>query len=139
MILTILAMLAAQAGSEPQAIPGFTLEQSEYIRSEAQRLKRISRLTNEQALVVYDQCLSREAASLSRTSVGENEIFGLALRRCIMVRVDLLSGSPPERFIQFKRLDEAKAAAFPALTRQVRERRATFEAVTEKANRAPNR
>lgn len=138
MILAILAMLAAPAGSAPQALPGFTPEQSEYIRSEAQRLGRIARLSNEQALAVYDRCLSREAASLSRTSVSENEIFDLALRRCIMVRVDLLSGSPPERFIQFKRLDEAKAAAFPALTRQVREGRATFEAETEKASRAPN-
>jgi hypothetical protein len=139
MILAILAMLAAPAGSAPQALPGFTPEQTRYILSEAERLKRISTLSNEQALIVYDQCLSREAASLSRTDLGEGEIFDRALRRCIVLRAELLSGSPPERFIQFKRLDEAKAAAFPALTRHVRERRAAFEAETEKASRAPNR
>jgi hypothetical protein len=128
MILAILAMFAAPAGSAPQALPGFTPEQTRYILNEAERLKRMANLSNEQALIVYDQCLSREAASLSRTDLDENQIFDRALRRCIVLRADLLSGSPPERFIQFKQLDEAKAAAFPALTRQVRERRRAFEA-----------
>lgn len=128
MILAILAMLAAPADPAPQALPGFTPEQTRYILNEAERQKRIAGLSNEQALIVYDQCLSREAASLSRTDLAEDEIFNWALRRCIVLRADLLSGSPPERFIQFKQLDESKAAAFPALTRQVRERRRAFEA-----------
>jgi hypothetical protein len=112
----------------PRASPGFTPEQTRSLLNAFERQKRIAGLSNEQALIVYDQCLSREAASLSRTDLAEDAIFDQALRRCIVLRADLLSGSPPERFIQFKKLDESKAAAFPALTRQVRERRRAFEA-----------
>jgi hypothetical protein len=128
MIVALLVLLAAPTGPSPQVLPGFTSEESRYILGEIERKKRIAGLSNEQALIVYDQCLSREAASLSRTDLAEDAIFDQALRRCIVLRVDLLSGSPPERFIRFKQLDESKAAAFPALTRQVRERRRAFEA-----------
>jgi hypothetical protein len=128
MIMPILAALAAPAGSGPPAPPTFTPEQTRSLMSEFERQERIAGLSNDQALIVYDQCLSREAASLSRTDLAEDSIFDRALRRCIVLRAELLSGSPPERFIRFKQLDQSKAAAFPALTRQVRERRRAFEA-----------
>jgi hypothetical protein len=123
MIAFMLAALAVQTDGPAQPPPSFTPEQ----RREIQRRLAIAGLTNEQALIVYDQCLSREAAALSRTELAEDAIFGQASRRCLALKAQLLTGAPPERFIQFKRLDEVKAAAFPALTRKVRERRKAYE------------
>jgi hypothetical protein len=126
----LIAMLAAQSAAPMPPPPAYT--------PEIQRRLHNAGLSNEQALTVYDQCLSREAASLSRTDAAETVIFGQASRRCLSLKAELLTGSPPERFLQFKQLEQAKAAAFPALTRKVRERRKAYEAQIGRADRAPN-
>jgi hypothetical protein len=138
MMITTLLFAMAGIGGAAQSAPNFTPEQQTYILNEMERQKRVKSLTNEQALIVYDQCLAREGAALSRTNYADDAIFPLARARCSAIRAELLNGSTTERFAQFKKFDENKATAFPGLTKQIRERRHQFEAETGKNNSAPN-
>lgn len=83
-------------------------------------MNHVRALTYDQALIVYDQCLARAAASLD--DEAPEHIFDGALAMCLPLRAELLGGRPPQWFVGFKELDAAKRASFPALTRQLRER-----------------
>lgn len=134
-----LVLTAAAGTAAPQSAPPFTPEQMQYIQRETQRLDRLRSLTSDQALILYDQCLSREAVAMSRTSAADDAIFGLAYARCVPLRLDLLSGRPPEWFMKFKALDDAKRAASPELTKKIRERREVFDAQVGKSSNAQDR
>ena len=139
MMIAALLFVAGGLGSPAQDAQNFTPEQRNYILSEIERQKRLKSLTDDQALIVYDQCLAREGAALSRTDYADEAIFPLARARCSAVRAELLNGSATERFARFKKFDEDKAAAFPGLTKQIRERRRQFEAESGKNDSAQNR
>ena len=133
----MIALLSfALAVSAPQQT--FTPAQEAYIKREMERYKQLKSLTNEQALIVYDQCISRAGVTLSRTDLADEAVYGQARLQCTPLKVDLLTGSSVERFAQFKKYDEDKSAAFPALTKQIRERRRQFEAESGKKNSAPH-
>lgn len=85
-------------------------------------------LTDEQAAIVYDQCLARAAARASRTDAADTAIFGLARAECAGQRTDLLRAAGPERGRIFDAIDANKEAGFPEATRKVRERRRAYEA-----------
>jgi hypothetical protein len=85
-------------------------------------------LTDEQAAIVYDQCLARAAARASRTEAAETAIFGIAKAECARQRTGLLGAAGPERARIFDAMDADKEAGFPEATRRVRERRRAFEA-----------
>jgi hypothetical protein len=91
-----------------------------------------SGLTDEQATIVYDQCLAYAAQRASKTDAADTAIFGLARAQCASQRADLLRGASPERARIFDAIDADKEAGFPEATRKVRERRRAFEAGTAK-------
>jgi hypothetical protein len=91
-----------------------------------------SGLTDEQATIVYDQCLAYAAQRASKTDAADTAIFGLARAQCAGQRADLLRGASPERARIFDAIDADKEAGFPEATRKVRERRRAFEAGTAK-------
>jgi len=117
-------LFALQAVAAP---PEFTAEQKAFIVREMARLKQLKSLTDEQAMIIYDQCIAREGASLSHTDLPDDTVFPQARARCSSLRADLLNGSTPARFAQFKKYNDDKEAAFPGLTRKVREQRRQFE------------
>jgi len=87
-----------------------------------------SSLTDEQAAIVYDQCLARAAARASRTDAADTAIFAIARSECAATRIGLLRSGGPERIRIFDAIDSDKEAGFPEATRKVRERRRAFEA-----------
>jgi hypothetical protein len=87
-----------------------------------------SDLTDEQAAIVYDQCLARAAARASRTDAADTAIFGIARVECAGARSGLLTGAAPERARIFDAIDADKEAGFPEATRKIRDRRRAFEA-----------
>ena len=130
MISLLLAAAAAQLtprqAAEQQA---FAAEAQQWVathqaelRAIAEHQRQVRALTYDQALIIYDQCLAHAAAALD--DVPPDTVFGQALARCMPLRVELLSGRPTTWFFGFRDLDTAKRAAFPALTRQWRERMA---------------
>lgn len=118
MMIALAITLAAQS-----AAPALTAEQMAAVKSEDGRLMRIHALTDDQALIVYDQCLARGAAKASHTAVPDDAVFNVAYAGCLPLRIDLLANQPAARFLAFKALDDAKRASFPALTKQLREQR----------------
>jgi hypothetical protein len=83
------------------------------------------RLTDAQVGIVYDQCLSRSAAVLSRTNMSENSIYAGAYRQCIPTRIQMLNRSVNVMTAgaAIKQIDERAKATFPEQTRKVRELR----------------
>lgn len=87
-----------------------------------------SDLTDEQATIVYDQCLAHAAQRASKTDAPETAIFGLARADCAAQRSQLLLGAGAERVRIFDSIDADRQARFPEATRKVRETRRAFEA-----------
>lgn len=85
-------------------------------------------LTDEQATIVYDQCLAHAAHRASKTDAPETAIFGLARADCAAQRSQLLLGAGAERVRIFDSIDADRQARFPEATRKVRETRRAFEA-----------
>ncbi|HEU0097750.1 MAG TPA: hypothetical protein VFQ67_03150 [Allosphingosinicella sp.] len=85
-------------------------------------------LTDEQAAIVYDQCLARAAVRASKTDAADTAIFGLARTECGGQRTDLLRGAGPERARIFEAIDSDRQASFPEATRKVRQMRRAYEA-----------
>ena len=110
---------AAQNASEDQLKQWVKDHESE-IKQQTDRINRIKALTYNQALIVYDQCLAKAAAS--QDSVPPDHVFVRAHAMCLSLRAELLNGRPSQWFLGFNALDAAKSASFPALTRQLRER-----------------
>ena len=88
-----------------------------------------SRLSLEQAAIVYDQCLARAAVRASRTDASDAAIFGLAHADCAPLRAQLLAGRADNAELRriFAEIDAGKATTFPALTRRIRAQRAGRE------------
>ena len=131
-------VLLLGASTPLQADPTFTPEQKLYIQSEIDRRTQLNSLTDEQALILYDQCLARGAVAMSRTSAAESDIFRLAYAQCLPLRMDLVTGRSAERWDKFKALDDAKRASFPELTKKVRAQRQAFDAENGKSTVAPH-
>jgi hypothetical protein len=91
---------------------------------------QVPALTDEQAAIVYDQCLARSAARASHTDAADSAIFAIARAQCAETRSGLLRASGSERARIFDSIDADKEAGFPEATRKVRERRRAFEAQT---------
>jgi hypothetical protein len=87
----------------------------------------LSGLTDEQATIVYDQCLAYAAQRASKTQAPDTAIFGLARADCASQRTELLRGAGAERVRIFDAIDSERAARFPEATRKVRESRRAFE------------
>jgi hypothetical protein len=87
-----------------------------------------SGLTDDQATLVYDQCLAYAAQRASKTDAPDTAIFGLARAECASQRADLLRDAGPERVRIFDAIDSNRQARFPEATRKVRESRRAFEA-----------
>lgn len=85
-------------------------------------------LTDDQATIVYDQCLAHAAQRASKTDAPDTAIFGLARAECASRRDELLRGAGAERIRIFDAIDSNRQARFPEATRKVRERRRAFEA-----------
>lgn len=125
--LALLAIVALPASAVAQTSQNFSPEEQAVVLAEMKRLKAVRGLTTDKALIVYDQCLARAAVEVSRTDVPDEAVFGRARVLCGPTRMDLLSNSPPERFLAFKALDDQKAASFPAMTKQIRKRRLAMD------------
>lgn len=110
---------AAQKASEDQ-LKQWIIDHESEIKQRIDRINRIKALTYDQALIVYDQCLAKAAAS--QDSVPPEYVFDRAHAMCLALRAELLNGRPSQWFIGFNALDAEKRASFPALTRQLRER-----------------
>ena len=131
-MIALAITLALQPAAQDSVL---TAQQMAAVHAESERLNRIRALSDDQALIVYDQCLARGAAKASHTAAPEDAIFNMAYAGCLPLRIDLLANQPAARFLAFKSLDDAKRASFPALTKQLREQRnarATSSGVPEK-------
>ena len=95
-----------------------------------------SGLTDEQATIVYDQCLAYAAQRASKTDAADTAIFGIARADCAGQRAELLRGAGAERAGIFDSIDSNRPARFPEATRKVREMRRAFEAQAGTAKRS---
>lgn len=109
----------AEQKANESALDQWVRDHQVELRQKFERMKRVQALTYDQAIIVYDQCLARAAASLH--DVPPESVFNRALALCLPMRAELLNGRPPQWFFGFKSLDDAKRASFPALTRILRE------------------
>lgn len=82
-----------------------------------------SSLSDEQAYVVYDQCLALAAGQLARTDEKEDAIYPIARDRCATLREALLKGhdAKSQRVVGMSSLDSERAASFPIRTKSFRE------------------
>jgi len=128
MIVPLLAIVLAQITPQQQAEQKATEDQLKQwvqdhqveIKQRIDHLNQIKALNYDQALIVYDQCLARAAASLD--TLPPDDVFNRAHGMCLPLRAELLNGRPSQWFLGFNDLDSAKRASFPALTKQLRER-----------------
>jgi hypothetical protein len=121
-LIAIALQLSPQQEANEDQLKQWVKDHQSEIKQYMDRNDRVRALTYDQALIVYDQCLARAAASLK--DVPPDNMFDRAHRMCIALRAELLNGRPPQWFIGFRDLDAAKRVSFPALTRQLRGQRA---------------
>ena len=70
---------------------------------------------------VYDRCLAQAAVRMSYTDARNEDIFGLAKRRCAATRASI--ARQPQMLAALDAADATKAANFPKWMSRLRERR----------------
>jgi hypothetical protein len=124
-----LAQLTPQQKATENQLKQWVQDHQVEIKQRMDHINQVKALTYDQALIVYDQCLARAAASLD--TVPADDVFNRAHGMCLPLRAELPNGRPSQWFLGFNDLDSAKRASFPALTKQLRERLGSQAATQE--------